>query len=166
MDLNREQEEKFEQLYMEMEPLLFTYAKGVLNNRSIAEDAVQETFCIACNKAEDLLQSENPQGWLLEALKHVLQNKKKSYAATKDMVKSMAEDDELEKIGVEDELPLDVLYEDITATEDYKLVAQVTFENKTISELSEELGINADTCRKRIRRAKRRLKEKFKNFQE
>lgn len=165
MDLNREQAEKIEQLYREMQSLLFTYAKGVLNNRSTAEDAVQETFCIACNKAEDLLQSENPKGWLLEALKHVLQNKKKSYAATKDIVKSIAEDDELEKIGVEDELPLDVLYSDITQTADYKLVSQVTFEYKTVSELSEELDINADTCRKRIRRAKDRLKEKFKNFQ-
>ena len=43
-----------------------------LRDHCLAEEAVQETFRIACAKADRLAESENRQGWLINTLKNVL----------------------------------------------------------------------------------------------
>ena len=57
------------QLYHENFKPLYRYAKNALNDPSIAEEATQEVFCLACVKSEELSQSNNPQGWLMNTLK-------------------------------------------------------------------------------------------------
>ena len=64
-----EQRKQLEQLYREMNDLLKGYAYSKLADWSRAEEAVQETFRIACGKQEILLDSENPKGWLMNTLK-------------------------------------------------------------------------------------------------
>ena len=66
--------EQLEQLYYEMYEWLFGYANASLSDPSRSEEAVQETFRIACDKLPVLLNSENPKGWLVNTLKGVLRN--------------------------------------------------------------------------------------------
>jgi RNA polymerase sigma-70 factor (ECF subfamily) len=69
-----------EQLYREMFTQLNIYAQNALQDRSLGEEAVQDTFRIACIKAEELMVSANPKGWLMNTLKNVINNIKRSRA--------------------------------------------------------------------------------------
>ena len=65
---------EIERLYLDLYPLLFEYARSSLSSDSLAEEAVQETFRIACQKPESLIHSPNPEGGLVNTLKNVLKN--------------------------------------------------------------------------------------------
>ena len=58
-----------DRLYREKYDFLFKYAKYVFGNRSIAEEAVHETFIVACIYHEKLQASLNPEGWMQEYTK-------------------------------------------------------------------------------------------------
>ena len=77
-----------EQLYRAQYHTLFLYANAILKNTHLAEEAVQDTFHIACGKAAQVCRSENPSGWLVQTLKHVLKNMERSrsslYASMRD----------------------------------------------------------------------------------
>ena len=75
------QSEQIERLYFELFAQMTAYAGSVLKNRALAEEAVQETFRIACMKPESLCASPNPKGWLLLTLKNVLHNTVRSVAS-------------------------------------------------------------------------------------
>ena len=48
MSLNQEEEEYIERLYREMHTRLCIYAMSALGSKALAEEAVQDTFRIAC----------------------------------------------------------------------------------------------------------------------
>ena len=70
----------FEDLFRTHYRDLRRYAIAVLRKRTgnadadRAEEAVQETFAVAWNKADALLASPSPVGWLYKTLFHVLRN--------------------------------------------------------------------------------------------
>jgi RNA polymerase sigma-70 factor (ECF subfamily) len=52
---------------------LLRYAEAKIPDKANAEDIVEETFKTAWQKIDELTSSENPQGWLFNALKlHIL----------------------------------------------------------------------------------------------
>ena len=57
-----------EDLYADMYPKLFIYAKNSLGDFHLAEEAVQDTFRIACAKSAQLIESQNRPGWLTNTL--------------------------------------------------------------------------------------------------
>ena len=63
-----------EQLYRQHYQRLFLYAKAIVKNEHLAEEAVQDTFHIACSKIAEVRRSENAAGWLVQTLKNVLRN--------------------------------------------------------------------------------------------
>ena len=65
-------DDRMEQLYREMFPKLYMYALRIMSKPSLAEEAVQNTFCIACSKEDSLFSSDNPHGWLMNTLKNVI----------------------------------------------------------------------------------------------
>ena len=94
MGLAAHQEEIIAQLYREMYRKLVVYAENALND-SLAEEAVQDTFRIACSKYDELMNSSNPQGWLMNTLKNVIRNIRKEQAnLNKYFVMTMSLDDE------------------------------------------------------------------------
>lgn len=88
MGLDYEQERKIEKLYREMYSLLYIYAENALANKHLAEEAVQDTFRIACAKAEAVLGSPNPKGWLVNTLKYVILNIRRTQAKLNAIVVS------------------------------------------------------------------------------
>ena len=80
MSLNQEEEKYIEQLYREMYTRLCFYAKNALGSRTLAEEAVQDTFRIACIKPDSLMNSKNPHGWLINTLKNVIRNRQRTEA--------------------------------------------------------------------------------------
>ena len=156
------QHEHIEKLYIEMYDKLMAYARSTLSNEALAEEAVQETFRIACQKPDQLCDSPNPQGWLVLTLRNTLRNMKSNWATAKRSVDHYLVTPYKEISFSEDRLQLHILYEDITDMEEFKLLSEMVIQGKSHKEMAEERGITIGACKKRIQRAKEKLQEKLK----
>lgn len=148
---------QLEQLYYEMYEWLFGYANAALSDPSRAEEAVQETFRIACDKLPVLLQSENPRGWLVNTLKGVLRNFSRKDARESKVFVPLPEQYDGQQT---EELPLELLYQDLAGTREYELLKQLC-EVGSVRELARRLGISEATCKKRIQRSRSYLRKKM-----
>ena len=84
--MNPEYSEIIERLYMEMYDKLLIYARCSFEEESLAEEAVQETFQIACLKPDKLCESLNPRGWLVNTLKYTILNMKRSRESARQLL--------------------------------------------------------------------------------
>ena len=130
MGLDKDEDQFISALYEDMFNKLLMYANTALSNRSLAEEAVQETFRIACMKIDDVKASENPRGWLVLTLKNVIRNMQRELASLNKMfVTSVSIYDEnfmektAEQIDVNSEV--DILYSDLLSAEEYRLLKMI-----------------------------------------
>lgn len=66
-----------EQLYHENFQYLKGYAFHLINNWDKAEVAVQEAFCIAIEKIDEVMSSDAPLRWMKATVKNTVRNMKK-----------------------------------------------------------------------------------------
>lgn len=152
-----QESEQLERLYCEMYDRLFCYANAVLSDPLRAEEAVQETFRIACGKHSAVLKSENPQGWLVNALKGVLRNFSRKDARYNRLFVPFQDEHDGERSV---ELSLELLYQDIAETREYKLLMKLA-EGGSVRELAKGMGISENACKKRIQRSRQYLKTRM-----
>lgn len=148
---------QLEQLYCEMYDWLLCYANAAMSDPSRAEEAVQETFRIACDKLPVLLESSNPKGWLVNTLKGVLKNFSRKDARDSKVFIQMPE-----QYGSEPpkELPPELLYQDLVRTREYELLMKLS-DAGSVRELANRLGISESTCKKRIQRSRIYLRSRI-----
>lgn len=148
-----------DQMFLEMYHNLFEYADAQLSDEFLAEEAVQETFRIACQKPDDLCSSPNPKGWLKNVLKNVISNTRRHQNAVlriqSDYYHSLLDN----ILWDEEPVSVETLYGDIVNLDEFQLVKAMALEGKTYSDLSEEWGISIPTCRKRMQRARKHLQK-------
>lgn len=161
--MNGEQSRKIEELYLEMYGKLMAYARSALGNEALAEEAVQETFRVACQKPEQLCESVNPRGWLVQALKYIIRNTQSSQAAAQRLIEKCITVQSEKAAFSEDKLELHILYGDLAETEEFKLLSEMVLEGKSHLQMAESRGITVNACKKRVQRAKETLQKKFKN---
>ena len=154
---NREQNLMIERLYREMYSSMRSYAENALNDRSFAEEAVQDTFRIACAKCDSLEVSLNPRGWLMNTLKYAIRNIRRHQAQNAQLA---AETVLCESTFAENciEKSTCVLYSDLLSQADFKLLKRSVLDGASVSELSKEFDISVEACKKRLQRARERLK--------
>ena len=169
--VDRDQDRLLEELYREMYSVLLCYANAALKDKALAEEAVQDTFRIACAKADDLSASVNPRGWLMLTLKNVLRNTRRELAALNQLfVSAVSIDDEIvletyasgtdyEKRIEDDEVS--ILYSDLLSPDEYRLLKRIVLQKYTIRDAAKELGISIESCKKRIQRIKKKLRKKL-----
>ena len=155
--MEEQQNQQLEQLYCEMYEWLFGYASAALPDPSRAEEAVQETFRIACDKLPALLQSDNPRGWLVNTLKCVLRNFLRKDARDSRVLVPYPEQFDCEQ---SDELPPELLYQDLAGTREYQLLMKLS-EAGSVRELAKRLQISESACKKRVQRARLYLKKRI-----
>lgn len=160
--MNGQQRWIIEQLYLEMFPKLHVYACCSLESEALAEEAVQETFRIACQKPEQLCESANPRGWLVQTLKYTIHSMQNTRAADRRMVEKYLMIQLRETSISEDQIKLGVLYENVADTEAFKLLAEMAIEGRSYLEMANSRGISASACKKRVQRAREKLREKMK----
>ena len=161
--MNARYRKEIERLYLQMFPMLFEYARSSLSNDALAEEAVQDTFIIACQKPEALCGSPNPEGWLVNTMKNVLSNTIRSQKiAARILLDYLAA--KVNDIAVSsDRVDLEILYDDVADLEEYRLLKEHALDGKSYLEMAEERGITVSACRKRVERAKKVLQKKIKN---
>ncbi|MCD8356533.1 MAG: sigma-70 family RNA polymerase sigma factor [Clostridia bacterium] len=151
-------DEKIEQLYREMYELLYAYAYSALHDHAQAEDAVQDTFRIACAKRTELFSCPNPNGWLRITLKHVIYGLWHKDSNKEKLLTYLTANIEQSVI---DEIDVDVLFSDMADSEEYQLIKRIAIDEFSMSELARELGISVEACKKRVQRARKRLQRKI-----
>ena len=156
--LTSEQDARITQLYQEMEKSLYIYALSALSENALAEEALQDTFRIACGKPDDLLTSSNPNGWLMETLKHVIRNMRRSRARLNSLMLSAIPLEAVASEPSRQNMEFNVMCEEYVGKEDYRLFRMVTLDKYTMLEASQELGISVEACKKRVQRARNKLK--------
>lgn len=152
----------FDALYLEMYDMLLIYAERALDNQhALAEEAVQDTFRICWMKMDEVVVSENPKGWLLETLKNVIRNIRRSQARFANLLLALNKTFPTADPTAEDEIGLDITYGDLKDNPDYQLLKEFVLEHRSIKEMAQKRQITVNACKKRIQRAKERLKEYF-----
>ena len=159
MSLDKEQANEIEALYKEMSTKLYIYAVNALGSSSLAEEAVQEVFRIVCTKPEEVLTSVNPAGWLIVALKNVINNMRRSQARLSRLLISAVAYEDIIMESEEKAENYELLYSDLMKKEEFELLKKIAVEKYSIREAAEELGINVEACKKRVQRAKNKLRQ-------
>lgn len=160
--MNEEQSKLIETLFLEMYSMLKSYALSTLKDESLAEEAVQETFRIACSRAEVLFESPNRKGWLVNTLKYTLLNMIRTREHTQQLLsKYLLQQSEAAAFS-EDKVNFDIMYQNIVDTEEFKLLKEMAIDGKSHLEMATARGISVDACKKRVQRAKETLRKKLK----
>lgn len=152
---------EIEQLYLQMYAMLFEYARASLSSDALAEEAVQDTFHIVCQKPEDVFGSPNPEGWVFNTLKNVIRNTLRSQNIARRILLNYFASSAQDISVSHDRVGLEVLYDDVADLEEFQMVKGMVLDGKSYLELSQELGISIVTCRKRMQRAKEILRKKI-----
>ena len=155
--MNAEQSAQIEMLYLQMFDGMMAYARS-----SLPEEAVQETFRIACQKAEALCNSPNPKGWLVKTLKFTIQNIKRSRESMRLLLAEYLAAQAQQAAFSEDKIRLEVLYGNIADQEEFQLLKEMAVEGKSHLEMARIRGISISACKKRVQRAKKVLQRKLK----
>lgn len=153
--MTESQSQKIEKLYVAMFSRLYGVALAALRNADFAEEAVQDTFRIACSKPDALLKSPNPEGWLMNTLKNVLMKIRALRAQDEAFILPLLKEHE-NLIGTNDNTKPDIL--ELLNDDDKQILILTVLEGKTMLEASRILGISLEACKKRAQRARKRLK--------
>lgn len=141
---------------------LLIYAKSALGDSDAADEVVQDTFQLACEKIENLQASLNPDGWLMKALKFVILNKRrKLYRENALFIAGREPDENIAAPPQEISVEWEAACIEILGEEDYKLLRQVALKQSTIREAAEDFGLSEDSASKRIQRGKKKLRKIF-----
>jgi len=150
-----------EDLYVELRDQLFSHALFFLKSATLADEAVQDSFHIASQKAQSLLQSPNPQGWMFLTLKNVVRNQLREQ-------KRMRELHQILQLKFTQQNPETMSFVDTFAeirnSEEFLIMVERFCEGRSYREMAEKRGITEAACRKRIERARKFLQKKLKNL--
>lgn len=159
--MNAEQDKFIDALFRKLYRFLLNYAESSLKNESLAEEAVQETFAIACQRADCVCGSENPEGWLVETLKRVIRNIERRQQTAKKIISELAEYRPDLAAAPGDPVDLKLCYGNVANTKEFQLVYAIAVEGRSCIEISEAEGITALAFRKRLERARKFLQKRI-----
>ena len=159
MDEKEKGNELLEKVYVELSNFLLNYANSKLHDPALAEEALQETFRIACDKLEMFCNSPNPKGWIVMVLKNVIRNMERKLARLRRTFIAMGDCGINEYEAPPDERITDVEYSDVVSSEDYELLKLVVMEGFSMKEAAEHFGISVEACKKRVQRATERMRK-------
>ena len=138
---------------------LFYYAKSSNLDDSHSEEAVQDTFKIACAKIDDFQSSLKPEAWLMKTLKYVILNMKKcQWHAKKYLLSATITEGFAIKHDLTD-VDYEMLFGDIAKSKEFKLFIRVYLDGLTTKEAAREFGLTLETCKKQLQRLKKKIRD-------
>lgn len=139
---------------------VFRTCMAYLQNSHDAEDITEEVFITYYYKSPDFENESLEKSWLLKVAVNKCKNLRKCFW------KHQRDDDfDYSTLKVYDNKDESVLGEIIAELPDkYRvLILLYYFEEYSLNEISEILGVNISTCQTRLDRARKRIKEKLNN---
>ena len=163
--MDKIQEENIDALYRQMHDFLYAYAMSVLCDPELALEAVQETFVIACRKPAELLSSKNPQGYIVNTLRNVMRNELRTRARLSRLILRNAEMSTFASDADPSAHGTDPLlgYEGSIPPDELELIRMAVLDGMSMAEIAKKLGISVSAVKKRLQRAREKLREIEKN---
>ena len=93
-------------------------------------------------------------------LKHVMRNMIRSRSRLRALLQAL-EERAGPPAGTEELASVDVLFGDVSDSEDFRLLKRIALDRCTVLEVAEDLGISVESCKKRVQRARKRLQGKM-----
>ena len=155
--LTEEQRAFLNQIYIEMYSTIYRYAIANVLNEHLAQEIAQIVFTKACNDPESIMASPRPKGWLVKALRNTLQE----YYRERDHAVELTERSARVSPIVHRDDYFDVEYSDLLDPDEMKLLRLVDIEGCSTRDAAKVFGIAEATCRKRLQRAREKLREKI-----
>ena len=156
--LKPEEQEFFRGLYQNHYRALFDYAYQLGIRKEAAEDYVQDTFMAAIRHIETIREIENPRGYLNQILKNVIGYQLRSLRYALSLQKKLQDGLASRDGPGAVELPPETLFRGAVSDGELELLIRFYLEGWSQKELAAELGISEEACKKRIKRAKKRLR--------
>ena len=158
--MTAEQNEFLSEKYHEKRKFLLEYAESSLHNYALSEEAVQQTFEIACRKIDDFCNSPNPDGWLTKTLSFVIRNiERRQYSERRVIVNT---GDYRPDLVAAPKVPrlLRITYGSLVDTPQFRLLYETEVLGYTLTEIAKNLGISESACKKRAERARTFVQKK------
>ena len=163
VELTPSQQTLINQLYDEHRYMLYNYAFSFFRNEDMSNEAVQETFRIACTKIGTLLQKENKAGWLVNVLKNTIKKAIDSKYKTAQYIAELPDDFDIEDVA--DDRPVDenvdILYSELAPNKDFQLIKEYVLESKSIKDIAQKYKISIAACKQRLSRGRKRFREEI-----
>lgn len=148
-----------EKFYCKHYKKLYTYAFSILRHRMDAEAAVQEAFAAACESPAELMNSENPVGWMKKAVKfralQLLDERKHTDALLLTLTSLNPGVNLSAQDGADTELEL--LCQAIVSKDEFDFFLRLALGATTFIEESKRLHIKLPACYKRFERIRDKL---------
>ena len=140
--------------------MLFTYAMALLGSETAAEEAVQESFRIACMKPEELIGSDNPRGWLVKAMRYTVKNMKRTNVRRREDTGLELREREHYLVGNgEVNEYAEIEFSDLVTDEEYSMLKWQTLFKIPVRDIAAAMGITEEACKKRLQRTKMRMRK-------
>ena len=160
--MTAEQHQFITEKYHKKRMFLLEYAESSLHNYALSEEAVQQTFEIACRKSNDFSSSPNPDGWLTKTLSFVIRNIEHRQHTERRVI-AMTDDYRPDLVAAPEEpVPLRITYGSLVDTPQFHLVYEMEIAGKPLAEIAKDLGISEAACKKRAERARKYLQQRMK----
>lgn len=165
-----EQDIFFDALYREYYRRLYLYALNNISDSDFAEDVVQDTFHELILHIDDLMQHENPGGWLINTLKNKMRENdrmRRRYVRRFLSFYSMYFEEPQSGQSLEDSVldtPVSeqVLIREISqilTPEEFDFFKRIVFQKASHKTIAQELGITVWASQKRLERIRKKLKK-------
>ena len=159
MDDNVNAAELIKELYLTEYRTMFFYAYNILDDKGLAETAVQEAFLVALQKSEQLAQSDNPAGWVYNALKFVIMriSRDRQHLLMRNV--SLCSPD-VQSLSTNDIYDFRSINTD--SVSDMDLLVEHYLHGFPIKEIAAKRGITIGGCKMRLKRARDALEKNLK----
>ena len=153
------------QLYEKEAEHLYYFARKMVEDVELAHDIVQETFCVAMRKQEEVVNHPEPLAWLYCTAKYVIlsecrkKQKRDLLGCYEDMEEILTDahaELEFSKVEEDDEV-LTLLTES-----ECKIIELVYVQGYKTKEAASRLSMNENTLRVKLLRIRNKLKPKIK----
>ena len=149
------------QKYHEKRKFLLEYAESSLHNFAVSEEAVQQTFEIACRKIDDFSSCPNPDAWLTKTLSFVIRNIERRQYSEQKIIADRCEYRPDLAAAPWAPMSLRITYGSLVDTPQFQLLYETEVLGYTLAESAKELGISETACKKRAERARTFLQKKL-----
>lgn len=161
MELSKEESKKIELIYREQYLILLNYAKSALHNTSLAEEAVQDAFRIACSNPNKFLTSPNPPGWIFITLTNVIKKIRACQAKNYKLILKIMENPERFIVSNDFSSSIEADCSDLLTRDEFNLFKMIDIERNSIADAAKAYKISIEACKKRIQCIRKKLRKLF-----
>ncbi len=131
-----------------------------LINKTLAEDAVSQTFLQICKSINSFDDEKDGYNWILKILRNKVYDINREYQVECELTETVSTGDIFDSVN--NRADVYIVLRRLTTSEQ-EIIMMRFFEDKTYSEIGEELGVSSQMAYKKVDAILKKLKDFYKN---